>query len=75
MTDKIARILREFEAVLAAAVAAGAGEAKLQSLLDQAVNRLRDLKHGADSELFEAIFSAFFEIEAKLNMAIEAIKA
>lgn len=70
MTDQLASIVRNFEADLIASVKAGAGEAKLQSLLDQAVNRLRDLKRGANPDLLEAIFGAFFEIEAKLKMAI-----
>lgn len=73
MTDEIKQIVGDFEDDMIASVKCGAGELKLESHLDRAVDRLRKLKEGADSELLEAIFDAFFEMKTKLDMAMKVI--
>ena len=73
MTDEIRKIVLDFEADLISSVKCGAGELKLESHLDRAVDRLRKLKEGADSELLESIFNAFFEMKVKLEMAMKVI--
>ncbi|GAA0030222.1 hypothetical protein [Bradyrhizobium ottawaense] len=75
MTDTLNQIVADFEGDLIASVRCGASEAKLESLFDGAVYRLRLLKEGASSQVLEAIFSAFFEMETKLKMAMETIKS
>lgn len=69
------QIALDFETDLIASVKCGAGELKLESHLDRAVDRLRKLREGADSELLEAIFDAFFEMKTKLDMAKRASSA
>lgn len=76
MTETIASIVRDFEADLLASVQANAGEAKLQSLSDQAFDRLHAVKEEMrNSGQLEAFFDIALDIEAKLKMALKAIKA
>lgn len=74
-SGNLKQIILDFEADLIASVKCGAGELKLESHLDRGVDRLRKLKEGADSELFEAIFDAFFEMKTKLDMAKKVISS
>lgn len=72
-SGNLKQIILDFETDLIESVKCGAGELKLESHLDRAADRLRKLKEGADSELLESIFDAFFEMKVKLDMAMKVI--
>ncbi|GMO36574.1 hypothetical protein BwSF12_47250 [Bradyrhizobium ottawaense] len=66
-------IVLDFEAAALRAVASGGSPSDVERARDDAVERLRELKTAADSDLLEAIFSAALEIDTKSTMAKQTI--
>jgi len=65
-------IVRDFEAAVLRAVAAG-DASDIERARDEADDRLRAAKAGADGKTLETIFTAALEIGTKVNMAKKTI--
>lgn len=74
MTQAISAIVLYFEAAALAAVANGGSVSDVEAARDDAIDKLREMKAGADSDLLDAIFAAALEIGTKADMAIEAAR-
>ncbi|MEY9184888.1 hypothetical protein [Bradyrhizobium sp. USDA 313] len=75
MTDAIRQIVLDFESALLNAVRSGADEAGLAKIRDAAFDRLREVKDGPSPPPLESIYDVAFEIDRKLDMALETIKS
>ncbi|MGY8709531.1 hypothetical protein RAD16_27635 [Bradyrhizobium sp. 18BD] len=76
MTETLEKIVKDFEAELLASIARTADEAPLHSAEKRATDRLLAIKESfrQDGRL-EEFFSACIEINAKLNMALKAVRS
>ncbi|UPK16105.1 hypothetical protein [Bradyrhizobium sp. 131] len=74
MTHAISAIVLDFEAAALAAVANGGSVSDVEAARDDADNKLREMKAGANADLLDAIFSAALEIGTKADMAIQAAR-
>lgn len=73
MTEALKSIVGEFETAVLRAVAAGGDESDIDQASDEAHDRLRAAKVGADDALLEAIFAAALEIGTKADMAKQTV--
>ncbi|MCK1322925.1 hypothetical protein IVB45_20740 [Bradyrhizobium sp. 4] len=74
MTHAISAIVLDFEAAALAAVANGGSVSDVEAARDDADDKLRVMKAGADADLLDAIFAAALEIGTKANMALKAAR-
>ncbi|MCK1498008.1 hypothetical protein [Bradyrhizobium sp. 188] len=70
----ISAIVLDFEAAALRAVANGGSVSDVEAARDDADDKLREMKPGADADLLDAIFAAALEIGTKADMAIQAAR-